>query len=54
MVGSDGGVFAFGDAVFRGSMGATKLNQPVMALVPTRDQPGLLAGGLRRRHLRLR
>ena len=54
MVGSDGGVFAFGDAVFRGSMGAAKLNQPVMSLVPTRDGPGLLAGGLRRRHLRLR
>src|SRR5207302_2854730 len=40
MVGSDGGVFAFGDAVFKGSMGATKLNQPVQSLVPTRDGQG--------------
>ena len=37
MVASDGGVFAFGDAKFRGSMGAVKLNQPVESLVPNRD-----------------
>ena len=40
MVGSDGGVFAFGDAVFRGSMGNVKLNQPVQSLVPTRTNQG--------------
>ena len=30
---SDGGIFAFGDAKFRGSMGATKLNKPVVGMV---------------------
>ena len=35
MVASDGGIFAFGDAVFHGSMGGTKLNAPIMSLVPT-------------------
>jgi ribosomal protein L24E len=32
MVASDGGIFAF-DAPFRGSMGATKLNKPVVGMV---------------------
>ena len=37
MVASDGGVFAFGDAVYRGSMGGRHLNKPVvdMARTPT-------------------
>ncbi len=30
---SDGGIFAFGNAKFRGSMGATKLNKPVVGMV---------------------
>jgi hypothetical protein len=31
---ADGGVFAFGDAQFRGSMGDRNLNQPVVGIVP--------------------
>ena len=31
---SDGGVFAFGDAPFRGSMGGVKLAKPVTGMVP--------------------
>jgi hypothetical protein len=34
LVGSDGGLFAFGKAGFYGSMGAVKLNRPVSAVVP--------------------
>jgi ribosomal protein L24E len=33
LVASDGGIFAFGDAAFKGSMGATKLNKPVVGMV---------------------
>ena len=46
MVGTDGGIFAFGDARFRGSMGGERLNQPVVGLVPTSDNNGywLVAG----------
>jgi ribosomal protein L24E len=40
MVASDGGIFAFGDAHFAGSMGQTRLNAPVKALVPDRDGAG--------------
>jgi len=32
---SDGGLFTFGDAHFMGSMGGTRLNQPVVGMVPT-------------------
>ena len=32
---ADGGVFAFGASDFYGSMGATKLNQPIVGLAPT-------------------
>jgi hypothetical protein len=32
LVASDGGVFAFGDAVFQGSMGAVHLNKPVVGI----------------------
>ena len=35
---SDGGVFAFGDAVFSGSMGGTHMNAPVVAI--GRNAPG--------------
>ena len=33
LVASDGGIFAFGDATFRGSMGGTRLNRPVVGMV---------------------
>jgi hypothetical protein len=33
LVASDGGIFAFGDAGFHGSMGGTHLNQPVVGMV---------------------
>ena len=35
IVGSDGGVFAFGDAEFHGSMGGEQLNEPIVGLTPT-------------------
>jgi hypothetical protein len=40
LVGSDGGIFAFGSALFYGSMGATPLQRPVVGIVPTRGQGG--------------
>jgi hypothetical protein len=40
MVASDGGIFAFGDANFFGSMGDKKLNAPVQSLVPDPDGTG--------------
>jgi hypothetical protein len=33
LVASDGGIFAFGTAPFRGSMGDKKLNKPVVGMV---------------------
>jgi len=33
LVGSDGGIFNFGDATFFGSAGSLRLNQPMVALV---------------------
>ncbi len=53
-VASDGGLFAFGDAAFYGSMGGHPLNRPVVGMAATPRRPGLLGGGLRRRPLRLR
>jgi Cu/Zn superoxide dismutase len=35
LLGSDGGIFAFGDAAFLGSVGDRRLNQPVVAMAPT-------------------
>jgi hypothetical protein len=35
LVASDGGIFAFGDARFRGSTGSIRLNQPIVAMAPT-------------------
>ena len=54
LVASDGGIFAFGDAAFYGSTGGMHLNRPIVGMAATPDRAGLLAGGLRRRHLRLR
>jgi len=40
LVGSDGGVFAFGDAAFHGSMGGTALNRPIVGIAATPDGGG--------------
>jgi ribosomal protein L24E len=40
LVASDGGIFTFGDAEFRGSMGGIPLNAPVQSLVPDADGDG--------------
>jgi hypothetical protein len=40
LVGADGGIFAFGDAVFDGSTGALKLNQPVVGIAPFGNDAG--------------
>ena len=40
LVAADGGVFAFGDAGFYGSMGAKPLNQPVVGMAATPDGKG--------------
>ena len=40
MVGSDGGIFSFGDAVFYGSMGGQRLNKPVTSMAPDPDGSG--------------
>ena len=40
IVDSDGGVFAFGDAVFAGSMGGKHLNAPVVGIALQRDPIG--------------
>jgi len=37
---TDGGIFAFGDAPFFGSMGGTPLNRPVVGMAATRDGGG--------------
>ncbi len=39
-VASDGGIFAFGDAAFHGSMGGRRLNQPVVGMASTPDGQG--------------
>ncbi len=40
MVASDGGIFAYGDAGFYGSMGGTPLNQPIVGMAATPDGRG--------------
>ena len=40
LVATDGGIFAFGDAAFHGSMGATHLNEPVVGMAATPDGKG--------------
>ena len=37
---ADGGIFAFGNAVFDGSMGGRPLNQPMVGMAPTADHAG--------------
>ncbi len=54
LVASDGGIFAFGDARFDGSMGGTPLNAPIVGMAPTPDGGGYWLAGGRRRHLHLR
>jgi large repetitive protein len=39
-VASDGGIFAFGDAAFYGSMGGKPLNQPIVGIAATPDGHG--------------
>jgi len=39
-VASDGGVFAYGDAGFFGSMGAKHLNEPIVGMASTPDDGG--------------
>jgi len=40
LVGTDGGVFAFGDAPFEGSLGAEHLNGPIVGMAATPDGKG--------------
>lgn len=40
LVATDGGVFSFGDATFYGSIGATKVTSPIVALASTLDGKG--------------
>ncbi|HLG92666.1 MAG TPA: hypothetical protein VKY15_06765 [Acidimicrobiales bacterium] len=40
LVGADGGIFAFGDAGFHGSMGGKPLSNPVVGIAPSRDGGG--------------
>jgi len=48
LVATDGGVFSFGGAAFHGSMGATRLNKPVVGIVAYGDGYLLVAsdGGI--------
>jgi hypothetical protein len=40
LVGADGGVFSFGDAVFHGGTGGTRLNAPIVGMAATPDGGG--------------
>jgi PKD repeat protein len=40
LVGSDGGIFAFGSAGFHGSTGGIRLQRPVLGISPTSDRQG--------------
>ncbi|HEX4433182.1 MAG TPA: G1 family glutamic endopeptidase [Acidimicrobiales bacterium] len=40
LVGSDGGIFSFGQAQFYGSTGSLHLQRPVVGIVPTEDHAG--------------
>jgi hypothetical protein len=43
---ADGGVFAFGDAPFRGSLGSLRLSGPIVAMAATPDGQGYWLAGL--------
>ena len=40
LVARDGGIFAFGDVAFHGSMGGQRLNQPIVGMTPTARRDG--------------
>jgi hypothetical protein len=40
LVGSDGGIFSFGDAGFYGSTGSLRLQRPIVGITPTADRSG--------------
>ena len=40
LVGSDGGIFSFGNAPFLGSTGGTRLNQPIVGMAATKSRQG--------------
>jgi hypothetical protein len=42
LVGSDGGVFSFGDATFHGSAAGLALNKPIVGIATTADGRGYL------------
>ena len=54
LVGSDGGVFSYGDAPFFGSTGALRLNAPIVGMAATPDGGGYWLVARGRRHLQLR
>ena len=54
LVASDGGIFSYGDAAFYGSTGSLASARAHRGHGAERRRPGVLAGGLRRRHLQLR
>ena len=54
LVAADGGIFAYGDAAFYGSTGEPDLEPAHRGDGRHPRRQGLLAGGLRRGHLRLR
>jgi hypothetical protein len=45
LVGADGGVFAFGDAAFYGSMVGTHLTAPIVGMATTGDGKGYWLAG---------
>jgi hypothetical protein len=45
LVGADGGIFAYGDAAFRGSAGALTLNAPVVGIATDRATGGYWLAG---------
>jgi hypothetical protein len=40
LVAADGGIFAYGDAVFYGSAGSIRLNEPVVGMAPFGNDAG--------------
>ena len=51
---TDGGVFTFGDAAFRGSLGSLQLNSPILSITATPSGNGYWLVGGRRRRVRVR